>query len=605
MAMHALAGAAAPTSYQALLNMDQSVLDAIPVAVYVCSADGVLVRFNRRAVELWGRTPHAGDNDERFCGAFRLYEPNGHRLARARNPMAAVLRTGVPIHDREVIIERPNGSRIVALVNIEPLKSLAGDIEGAVNCFQDITERKRAEQLLAQSEHRIRELLDALPAAIYTTDAEGRITMFNRAAAELSGREPQLGQDKWCVTWRLYRPDGSVLPHDACPLAVALKEDRAIRGVAAIAERPNGTRVPIMPFPTPLHDASGLLKGAVNMLVDLTELRRVEDGLRDNEERLRLAMQTGKIALWDWNILSDRVSWTDSFFAMLRVDKEALEATRAGFFAIVHTEDRRHVQASIERALTDDAPCELEFRAVRPDGQVVWLFANALVLRDGDRPIRMVGAMFDITERKQAEAQRDLLVAELSHRVKNTLATVISIAQQSFSKGQSVEEERRSFAARIQALAQTHGRLAEANWSGVSFRTILLDEFAPYWQEDGQNLRLCGPDIVLNSKHAVMLGMAFHELVTNAVKHGSLSRAGGLVDISWDLIAGPRERLQIRWTESNGPRIAPPTRRGFGRLLLERALASDLRGHVHMDFAEEGLKCVVTIPLREAADLPD
>ncbi|MBV9521778.1 MAG: response regulator [Alphaproteobacteria bacterium] len=132
-----------------------------------------------------------------------------------------------------------------------------------------------------------REVLDVLPAAIYTTDAAGRITYYNEAAVALAGRRPKLGSDEWCVTWRLYNPDGTPLPHDECPMAVALKENRPVRGATAIAERPDGKRVPFMPFPTPLRDASGRLIGAVNMLVDITERQAAEEAVRASEERYR------------------------------------------------------------------------------------------------------------------------------------------------------------------------------------------------------------------------------------------------------------------------------------------------------------------------------
>jgi PAS domain S-box-containing protein len=129
-------------------------------------------------------------------------------------------------------------------------------------------------------DHFYRELLDALPAAIYTTDAAGRITFYNQAAVELAGRRPELGRDQWCVSWRLFWPDGRPMAHDECPMAIALKEDRAIRGREIIAERLDGTRVPILPYPTPLHDASGTLVGAVNMLVDISDRKRAEQALR-------------------------------------------------------------------------------------------------------------------------------------------------------------------------------------------------------------------------------------------------------------------------------------------------------------------------------------
>ena len=125
-----------------------------------------------------------------------------------------------------------------------------------------------------------RELLDALPAAIYTTDAAGRVTYYNSAAVQLAGRRPEIGSDEWCVTWRLYRPDGTPFPHDECPMAVALKTGRPVRGVEAVAERPDGTLVPFMPYPTPLHDAAGNVVGAVNMLVDLTERSNAEQARR-------------------------------------------------------------------------------------------------------------------------------------------------------------------------------------------------------------------------------------------------------------------------------------------------------------------------------------
>lgn len=127
----------------------------------------------------------------------------------------------------------------------------------------------------ADSERRFRDLLQALPAAIYTTDAEGRITFFNQACIDFAGRTPAIGE-MWCVTWKLYLPDGTPLPHDECPMAIALKENRPVRDVEAVAERPDGSRICFMPFPTPLRDERGRLVGAVNMLVDITARKQAE-----------------------------------------------------------------------------------------------------------------------------------------------------------------------------------------------------------------------------------------------------------------------------------------------------------------------------------------
>jgi PAS domain S-box-containing protein len=144
------AAIAAPSGYEALLAIDPSVLEAIPAAVYICAADGLIVRFNPGAAELWGRAPEIGDTDERFCGSFRLYRLDGTLLPHARTPMATALRTGEPQRDKEVVIERRDGSRMVASVQIDILKDHYGRVQGAINCFQDVTERKRTEQSLAR-----------------------------------------------------------------------------------------------------------------------------------------------------------------------------------------------------------------------------------------------------------------------------------------------------------------------------------------------------------------------------------------------------------------------------------------------------------------------
>jgi PAS domain S-box-containing protein len=156
---------------------------------------------------------------------------------------------------------------------------------------------KSAVQALHESEQHFRRLLEILPAAVYTTDAAGRITFYNQAAVEMAGRRPELGKDEWCVTWRLYWPDGTPMRHDEYPMAVALREGRAVRGAEAIAERPDGSRVPFVPYPTPLFDASGTLIGAINMLVDISERKRAEGVLQQLNDTLeeRIEARTRQI----------------------------------------------------------------------------------------------------------------------------------------------------------------------------------------------------------------------------------------------------------------------------------------------------------------------
>ncbi|MGF1619178.1 MAG: PAS domain S-box protein [Rhodomicrobiaceae bacterium] len=282
--LQALSSSLALSGYTTLLTLDQVILDAIPAALYLASADGSIMRANQRAQNLLGQSEMPVRLEQ--ISAFRIFNTDGAVLPYEMSPMARALRSGESCHDREFLIQGADGARRSMLVGVEPLRDRQGLLEGSINCFQDITARKRDEASVREGEHRSRELLDALPAAIYTTDADGFITFCNKAATELSGRELQLGKDRWCVSWRLHRTDGTFLPHDQCPMAVALKERRPIRDIELIAERPDGTRIPVMPYPTPLHDAAGEFAGAVNMLVETTEMKRIQASLmqRANEQ---------------------------------------------------------------------------------------------------------------------------------------------------------------------------------------------------------------------------------------------------------------------------------------------------------------------------------
>jgi PAS domain S-box-containing protein len=140
----------------------------------------------------------------------------------------------------------------------------------------DVTDLHRAQNEVKEKENHFRQVLEALPAAVYTTDQSGKITYYNRAAADLAGRNPEIGKDEWCVSFRLYNTDGKLMPHDQCPMAVALRENRPVRGREAMAQRPDGTLFPFLPFPTPIHNAGGELIGAVNMMVDISERKNAE-----------------------------------------------------------------------------------------------------------------------------------------------------------------------------------------------------------------------------------------------------------------------------------------------------------------------------------------
>ena len=246
-----------------------SIVESSDDAIVSKDLDGIITTWNRGAERLFGYSAEeaVGQPILLLIPPDRVDEEPG---------ILARIRDGERIDHYETVRRRKDGSMIDISLTVSPMRDSKGRIVGASKIARDITERKVAEAKLRQTEHRLRELLGAIPAAIYTTDAKGRITYYNQAAVDLAGRAPTLGSDEWCVTWKLYRPDGTPLPHDECPMAIALREGRPIRNVEAIAERPDGTRIPFIPYPTPLHDEAGTIVGAINMLVDVSERKQAE-----------------------------------------------------------------------------------------------------------------------------------------------------------------------------------------------------------------------------------------------------------------------------------------------------------------------------------------
>ncbi|HEX2055072.1 MAG TPA: PAS domain S-box protein, partial [Nitrospiraceae bacterium] len=254
------------------------------VGMCLLSPEGGLLQVNQKLCALLGEEP------ENLLRRTLLEITHAEDRARNQQLMSRLLLGGVADVSIEQRLLRRDGGFVWVSMYLALLWDAGGRLQYVIGVVQDIDERKRAAEALRESDRRFREMIDALPAAIYTTDVEGRVTHFNPAAAELSGRTPSLGTDRWCVSWKLYRSDGTLMPHDECPMAVALKENRIVRGEEVIAERPDGRRFWFMPYPTPLRDAEGRVVGGINMLVDITARKEAERQLHalnaDLEQRV-------------------------------------------------------------------------------------------------------------------------------------------------------------------------------------------------------------------------------------------------------------------------------------------------------------------------------
>ena len=454
----------------------------------------------------------------------------------------------------------------------------------------DVTVEKLAQEGARDSELRFQNMLESLPAAIYTTDAEGHVTFFNEAAAELAGRRPELGIDQWCITWRLYRPDGTSLPHDECPMAVALKEKRVIRGLEIIAERPDGSRARVIPHPTPIFDKNGDIIGAINMLVDVTARYESEQELA----RLGAVVASSEDAVIGVNLEGKITHWNDGATRLYKY--EPREMIGQPIVSIIPPELYAQETEILDKLKQGERVKNYETERVSKDGRRVSISLSASSLRDEKgHIIGMTKVGRDITERKQAEQLQQLLLNELNHRVKNTLATVQAIAHQTVRSAKSPGDFAAGFTARLQALSKAHNLLTQSSWQGADLLSLireqLLDERVSY----------AGPSVVLNPQVALHLSMVLHELGTNARKYGSLSVPRGSVSVKWSVQAtwaGDDSTLLLKWQERDGPSVAAPSKQGFGTTLIQQSIQAH-GGDIVIIYGPDGVSCEMKLPLSQ------
>jgi PAS domain S-box-containing protein len=318
------------------------------------------------------------------------------------------------------------------------LKSLARFASSAYQITESINLLKTNADALSASVHRLRDMIDALPVAIYTTDAEGNVTHFNQAAVELCGRAPIIGKEKWCVSWKLFRPDGTPLPHDECPMAVALKEGRTVRGAEIIAERPDGGRAWVEPFPTPFFDEDGKVAGGINMLVDITARKKAGA----IEALLASIVQSSDDAIISKGLDGIITSWNHS--AERLFGYTAAEAIGKPISILFPADRLEEEPKIIERLKRGERVDHFETVRVRKDGTPLEISLTVSPLKDASG--RVVGASKisrDITELKRVRAElreakesaeaadksKDRFLAALSHELRTPLSPVLMTAQ--------------------------------------------------------------------------------------------------------------------------------------------------------------------------------
>ena len=296
--------------------------------------------------------------------------------------------------------------------------------------------------------------------------------------------------------------------------------------------------------------------------------RRAQQALKDSEGRLKRAQEAGYIGNWEWNPSLRTVWWSDGMYELVRRNPDAFHPLSKHALDVVHPDDQESLKAAFRELLAGVRQrVDLEFRVVWPDGSVRWLLGRAEAERDsGGQTASIVGVCLDITQRRDAEDQQKWLTDELNHRVKNTLASVQSLAVMSMRHAKSPEAFATAFLSRIQALSSTHDVLTARNWRAASLTEVLECELRPYLGEDVKRVHCMGPTVALNPNQVVSFGLLFHELATNAAKYGALSVASGRLYVTWEVEAkSVPSKLMLSWREECGRPVTKPTQSGSGR----------------------------------------
>lgn len=543
------------------------------------------------------------------------------------------VRNGASFAQFETVRLRKDGAAVDVELTVAPLRGPDGaNIGGATFC-RDIRERKRVEHSLArtvrelgtlfylterlQAAKSIEEIYDAAleaitealaceRASILLFDAAGVMRFVAWKGLTEEYRRALDGHSPWTAETPdpapIFVPDvRSTNEADALKQAISAE---GIRGLAIIPLVANGRLLgKFMTYYREVHEFSeGEVRLASTIARQLSlsiDRKLAEDELRESETHFRLMSEHAPVMIW----ISDANGKCLHLNRMLRRFWGLAEADIVEFdwSETIHPDDAAAIREGVGTAVAKRTSVQVKGRYRNAAGRyrVLETVARPRIAASGEF-LGMIGVNVDITEKDEAEKARELLVAELNHRVKNTLAIVQGIALQTFRSDSSPGEARRAFEGRLIALARAHNLLTQANWEDAS-----LEELASLTLQaqgvSAARLAIKGPSISLPPKEAVSVGLALHELSTNAMKYGALSNGSGRVELTWERIEGEQSRLRLKWQESGGPPVCPPARAGFGSFLLQRTLGDDLNGKVNVRFDPEGVVCLVEAPLRTEA----
>ncbi|MEG9524471.1 MAG: PAS domain S-box protein [Hyphomicrobiales bacterium] len=455
----------------------------------------------------------------------------------------------------------------------------------------------------AAQEHRSQQILQArildsaTDYAIIATDPQGRVTRWNAGAERILGwfEDEMLGDPTDVV----FTPEDRAIDRPQTEMALALRDGRAPDERWHL--RRDGSRFWASGEMMPLKDEAGTVQGFLKILRDRSQQRADVAALHKLEDQLRLAVAATDLGIFDFDLITGDLTWDARVHALFGLPPDA-PVSYDVFLAGLHPDDRDRVDRAVEAALdpAGDGAYDIAYRTVGlNDGVERWVAAKGQVFFAQGRATRFIGTVRDISDVKRTEEHQRLLTGELQHRIKNTLAMVQAIANQTLRSARDLDEAREAFAGRLISLGRAHDILTQVSWTAAPIGEVIEGALCVHRQTHIPRIRVSGPNVLLAAKPALSLALALHELATNAAKYGALSNDSGSVDLRWHVVHEDEEpRFCLTWSEQGGPPIVgQPARRGFGSRLIERSFAPESGGAVTLTYPPTGLVCRIEAPL--------
>ncbi len=557
--------------------------------VVVLDPQGVILDWSARAEAAfgWPREEVLGR------GLIEVLAPLRHQTA-YRQILSRRLASAEPPIERQksqLMAVRKDGVEIPIEVSLAAF----GEADATVflGFIRDVTDRVVVHERLAASEARFRAAISAVNGILWTNDASGRMVGDQPGWSALTGQTPEEYQGFGWVD--------AVHPDDAGPTLLAWNAAVARGGPYTFehrVRRHDGAWRDFAVRAVAALEADGSIREWIGVHADITERKRAEERLRESEARFRAMADSAPAPVWMTSAAGGITFANEAFAEFAGIDAEALLGD--AWIGMIHPEDIAEVGA--RRAAARGAPegpraygFEARFRC--GDGGYRWMVANARPRIDARGQFQgYIGMAMDMTETKAAEARQRLLINELNHRVKNTLASIQSIVRQTLRADETPVRVRERLIDRLLAMSAAHDVLTRESWEGAALDDIVRQGVAPFIDDrEPGRVSIDGPSLRVGASTALSLALAVHELATNAAKYGALSTPAGKVAIAWDQ-AG-EDGAVLTWAERDGPPVTPPDRKGFGTRLLDRGLSADLGGQPKLTFAVEGVRAVLPVRL--------